>query len=121
MRTLDVGGDKALPYFTPPKEDNPFMGWRSVRVSLDNREIFQTQIEAGIDRLRRLEIAANATPVEPDAAQVACAILQDAADRIVAELFNEPPRSAIIVQSNKPGATITLDGDEVGTTGSEPV
>ncbi len=46
IRTLDIGGDKALPYFTPPKEDNPFMGWRSVRVSLDNREIFQTQIEA---------------------------------------------------------------------------
>jgi phosphotransferase system enzyme I (PtsP) len=46
IRTLDIGGDKALPYFTPPKEDNPFMGWRSVRVSLDNRDIFRTQIEA---------------------------------------------------------------------------
>ena len=46
IRTLDIGGDKALPYFTPPKEDNPFMGWRSVRVSLDHRDIFQTQIEA---------------------------------------------------------------------------
>jgi phosphotransferase system enzyme I (PtsP) len=46
IRTLDIGGDKALPYFAPPKEDNPFMGWRSVRVSLDNRDIFRTQIEA---------------------------------------------------------------------------
>jgi len=46
IRTLDIGGDKALPYFTPPREDNPFMGWRSVRVSLDNRDIFRTQIEA---------------------------------------------------------------------------
>ncbi|MBN2643959.1 MAG: phosphoenolpyruvate--protein phosphotransferase [Desulfuromonadaceae bacterium] len=46
IRTLDIGGDKALPYFTPPAEDNPFMGWRSVRVSLDNRDIFRTQIEA---------------------------------------------------------------------------
>ncbi len=46
IRTLDIGGDKALPYFNPPKEDNPFMGWRSVRVSLDNRDIFKTQIEA---------------------------------------------------------------------------
>lgn len=46
IRTLDIGGDKALPYFPPPPEDNPFMGWRSVRVSLDNREIFRTQIEA---------------------------------------------------------------------------
>ena len=46
IRTLDIGGDKSLPYFTQPKEDNPFMGWRSVRISLDNREFFQTQIEA---------------------------------------------------------------------------
>jgi len=46
IRTLDIGGDKALPYFAPPQEDNPFMGWRSVRVSLDNRDIFRTQIEA---------------------------------------------------------------------------
>ncbi len=46
IRTLDIGGDKALPYFSPPKEDNPFMGWRSVRVSLDNLDIFRTQIEA---------------------------------------------------------------------------
>jgi len=46
IRTLDIGGDKVLPYFAPPKEDNPFMGWRSVRVSLDNVDIFRTQIEA---------------------------------------------------------------------------
>jgi len=46
IRTLDIGGDKALPYFQPPREDNPFMGWRSVRVSLDNKDIFRAQIEA---------------------------------------------------------------------------
>ncbi len=46
IRTLDIGGDKALPYFRPPEEENPFMGWRSVRVSLDNPDIFITQIEA---------------------------------------------------------------------------
>lgn len=46
IRTLDIGGDKGLPYFSPPKEENPFMGWRSVRVSLDNLDIFRTQIEA---------------------------------------------------------------------------
>jgi len=46
IRTLDVGGDKNLPYAAPPREENPFMGWRSVRFSLDNREIFRAQIEA---------------------------------------------------------------------------
>ncbi|MBT0654562.1 phosphoenolpyruvate--protein phosphotransferase [Geomobilimonas luticola] len=47
IRTLDIGGDKGLPYFTYPKEDNPFMGWRSIRVSLDQRDIFRDQL-AGI-------------------------------------------------------------------------
>lgn len=46
IRTLDIGGDKVLPYFNHPQEDNPFMGWRSLRISLDHRDIFQTQIEA---------------------------------------------------------------------------
>jgi phosphotransferase system, enzyme I, PtsP len=46
IRTLDIGGDKQLPYFEAPQEENPFLGWRSVRISLDQRDIFQTQIEA---------------------------------------------------------------------------
>ncbi|MEN8169526.1 MAG: phosphoenolpyruvate--protein phosphotransferase [Pseudomonadota bacterium] len=45
MRTLDVGGDKALPYF-PIVEDNPFLGWRGIRITLDHPEIFITQIRA---------------------------------------------------------------------------
>lgn len=45
MRTLDIGGDKALAYF-PIKEDNPFLGWRGVRVTLDHPEIFLVQLRA---------------------------------------------------------------------------
>jgi phosphotransferase system enzyme I (PtsP) len=45
MRTLDIGGDKSLPYF-PIKEDNPFLGWRGVRVTLDHPEIFLAQVRA---------------------------------------------------------------------------
>ncbi|MFM1897565.1 MAG: hypothetical protein RLZZ385_2639 [Pseudomonadota bacterium] len=45
MRTLDVGGDKDLPYF-PIEEDNPFLGWRGIRVTLDHPEIFTAQIRA---------------------------------------------------------------------------
>ena len=43
MRTLDIGGDKNLPYF-PINEENPFLGWRGIRVTLDHPEIFLTQI-----------------------------------------------------------------------------
>ncbi len=45
MRTLDIGGDKSLPYF-PVAEDNPFLGWRGIRFTLDHPEIFLTQLRA---------------------------------------------------------------------------
>ena len=47
MRTLDIGGDKALSYF-PIQEENPFLGWRGIRVTLDHPEIFLVQIRAMI-------------------------------------------------------------------------
>ncbi len=45
IRTLDIGGDKPLPYF-PFEEMNPGLGWRGIRFSLDNRPIFMTQLRA---------------------------------------------------------------------------
>jgi phosphotransferase system enzyme I (PtsP) len=45
LRTLDIGGDKPLPYF-PVVEQNPFLGWRGVRISLAHPEIFLTQARA---------------------------------------------------------------------------
>ena len=45
MRSLDIGGDKALSYF-PISEENPFLGWRGIRVTLDHPEIFLIQIRA---------------------------------------------------------------------------
>jgi len=47
IRTLDIGGDKGLPYFPCPREENPFMGLRSIRISLDRQDIFREQL-AGI-------------------------------------------------------------------------
>ena len=47
MRTLDIGGDKALSYF-PIEEANPFLGWRGIRVTLDHPEIFLAQVRAMI-------------------------------------------------------------------------
>ncbi len=59
MRTLDIGGDKSLPYF-PIEEENPFLGWRGIRITLDHPEIFLAQVRAmlkaseGINNLRIL-------------------------------------------------------------------
>ncbi|WP_295384495.1 phosphoenolpyruvate--protein phosphotransferase [uncultured Thiodictyon sp.] len=59
IRTLDIGGDKPLPYF-PMHEANPFLGWRGIRITLDHPEIFLTQVRAilrasvGLDNLKIL-------------------------------------------------------------------
>lgn len=46
VRTLDIGGDKELPYLTFPHELNPFLGYRAIRLCLDRTDIFKTQIRA---------------------------------------------------------------------------
>lgn len=67
MRTLDIGGDKSLPYF-PIEEENPFLGWRGIRVTLDHPEIFLVQVRAmlraseGLNNLRILLPMISAIP-----------------------------------------------------------
>lgn len=57
MRTLDIGGDKVLPYF-PLKEENPYLGWRGIRITLDHPDLFLLQVRAmmraneGLNNLR---------------------------------------------------------------------
>ncbi len=70
MRTLDVGGDKSLSYF-PIEEDNPFLGWRGIRVTLDHPEIFLQQVRAmlkasvGLDNLKiMLPMITNVSEIE---------------------------------------------------------
>lgn len=46
LRTMDIGGDKELPYLNLPKEMNPFLGWRAVRIAMDRREILHAQLRA---------------------------------------------------------------------------
>lgn len=76
MRTLDVGGDKSLPYF-PIQEQNPFLGWRGIRVTLDHPEIFLAQIRAmlkaseGLNNLRiMLPMIASVSELEASKALI---------------------------------------------------
>ncbi|MCW6681651.1 phosphoenolpyruvate--protein phosphotransferase [Aerococcaceae bacterium NML160702] len=46
VRTMDIGGDKELPYLQLPHEMNPFLGYRAIRISLDRQEMFKTQLRA---------------------------------------------------------------------------
>lgn len=72
MRTLDIGGDKDLPYF-PIEEDNPALGWRGIRITLDHPEIFMVQVRAmlkaavGLDNLQILLPMVTTVPEVEDA------------------------------------------------------
>jgi phosphotransferase system enzyme I (PtsP) len=74
MRTLDIGGDKALSYF-PIQEENPFLGWRGIRVTLDHPEIFLGQVRAmiraseGIEAYLRIMLPMVSSVAEVDEAQ----------------------------------------------------
>jgi phosphotransferase system enzyme I (PtsP) len=74
MRTLDIGGDKALSYF-PIKEENPFLGWRGIRVTLDHPEIFLSQVRAmiraneGVDAYLRIMLPMISSVSEVDEAK----------------------------------------------------
>ncbi|MCM3337145.1 phosphoenolpyruvate--protein phosphotransferase [Paenibacillus sp. MER TA 81-3] len=46
IRTLDIGGDKPMEYLDLPEEDNPFLGYRAIRICLDRRDLFKTQLRA---------------------------------------------------------------------------
>lgn len=46
IRTLDIGGDKELSYFDFPKEENPFLGWRAIRICTEMKDMFKTQLRA---------------------------------------------------------------------------
>ncbi len=86
MRTLDIGGDKALSYFNF-SEENPFLGWRGIRISLDHPELFLDQIKAmlwancGLGNLRIM------LPMVSDVEEVieAKRLISQAYDELVAE------------------------------------
>ncbi|AAO26799.1 phosphoenolpyruvate-protein phosphotransferase [Buchnera aphidicola str. Bp (Baizongia pistaciae)] len=46
IRTMDVGGDKNISYMNIPKEENPFLGWRAIRIAIDRKEILHAQLKA---------------------------------------------------------------------------
>jgi phosphotransferase system enzyme I (PtsP) len=88
MRTLDIGGDKPLSYF-PIKEDNPFLGWRGIRVTLDHPEIFLMQIRAMLRANEGLENLKIMLPMISDVKEVdeAHELIQQAHSELLAEGF----------------------------------
>ena len=85
MRTLDIGGDKPLPYY-PIEESNPFLGWRGVRFTLDNWHIFLSQLRAMLRASEGLHNLRLLLPMVSQAEElVACRELLEVAVREVEE------------------------------------
>lgn len=82
LRTLDVGGDKPLPYF-PINEENPFLGWRGVRLTLDHPEIFLVQIRAMLRASAGLKNLQVLLPMVTSVSEV------DDANRLINQAFHE--------------------------------
>lgn len=86
IRTLDVGGDKELPYLNIPKEENPFLGYRAIRVCLDQPELFKTQLRA----LLRASVHGKLGIMFPmiavvDEIRAAKALLEETKNELIAE------------------------------------
>ncbi len=69
MRTLDIGGDKMLSYF-PVHEENPFLGWRGIRITLDHPDIFLTQVRAMLRASRGYNNLRIMLPMVTDVSEV---------------------------------------------------
>jgi phosphotransferase system enzyme I (PtsP) len=92
MRTLDVGGDKSLPYF-PIVEDNPFLGWRGIRITLDHPEIFMVQIRAMLRANQHHQNLEIMLPMISGVAEV------DEAIRLIDQAYNEVS-AALTLEAN---------------------
>ncbi|WP_417013746.1 phosphoenolpyruvate--protein phosphotransferase [Alistipes sp.] len=110
IRTLDIGGDKALPYYAFPAEENPFLGWRAIRVSLELREMFRTQLRA----ILRASAEGNVRVMFPmivslDELRAARALLEECKEELRREGAAFDERIAVGVMIETPAAVFMAD------------
>ncbi len=105
LRTLDIGGDKTLPYF-PIEEDNPFLGWRGIRISLDHPDIFITQLRAMLRANAGLGNLHILLPMISTVAELEHALeaIERARDELTSDGHGELPRPKIGAMIEVPSA-----------------
>ncbi|HXB44699.1 MAG TPA: phosphoenolpyruvate--protein phosphotransferase [Puia sp.] len=110
VRTLDIGGDKKLPYFDLPQEQNPFLGYRAIRICLRQKDIFKTQLAA----ILRASVFGDLKIMLPMISNIleireAKMILQEVKTELAALQikFNEDIQLGIMVEI--PSAAVTAD------------
>ena len=110
IRTLDIGADKQLPYYSMEKEDNPVLGLRGIRFSLSSPDIFKTQLRAAL----RASVSGNIRLLFPMITSVneynsACDILDECKSELRREKanFNESLRAGIMIET--PASVLLAD------------
>ena len=101
MRTLDIGGDKVLPYF-PFIEENPFLGWRGIRISLDHPDIFLQQLRAMLQASEGLNNLSIMLPMVTALSEV------EAAKAFVDQAFREVKGEGFDIKMPKLGIMIEV-------------
>jgi phosphoenolpyruvate-protein phosphotransferase len=110
VRTIDVGGDKELPYLDLGIEANPFLGWRAIRMSLDKPDLFKTQLRAlwraSPSHDLRIMFPMIATLDEVRRAQV---LLQEAHDEVLAAGYDVAGRIQVGIMVEVPSVAVLAD------------
>jgi len=110
VRTLDIGGDKQVPYFGIPAENNPFLGYRAIRICLKQKDIFLTQLKAILraSQFGKLKIMFPMIS-SLDEVHAAKECVQEAKNelRLSGEKFNENIEIGIMIEI--PGAALMAD------------
>lgn len=100
MRTLDIGGDKILPYF-PIEEDNPYLGWRGIRVTLDHPDVFLVQVRAMMRASEELNNLRIMLPMVTNLSEVeeATYLIEQAFDELLEEgCAIEKPKIGVMIE-----------------------
>jgi phosphoenolpyruvate-protein phosphotransferase (PTS system enzyme I) len=110
VRTLDIGGDKELPYLELPKEMNPFLGFRAIRLCLEEQDLFRTQLRA----LLRASVYGNLKIMFPmiatlDEFRAAKAILTEEKEKLAAEGIAVSEKIELGIMVEIPSTAILAD------------
>ena len=110
LRTADIGGDKPVPYLGIEKEANPFLGWRGIRYSLDEKTLFRTQIKAVL-RASEFGVLSIMLPMISTAAEIVQAkqIISECKEQLTQQNVEYNPNIKIGVMIEVPAAVIDLE------------
>jgi phosphoenolpyruvate-protein phosphotransferase len=110
VRTLDIGGDKPPSFLSFPEEANPFLGWRAIRICLDERALFVTQLRAILRAAAGHELRVMFPMIcNLDELLAARALLEQARSELREEgqVFNDEAEVGMMVET--PAAAVTVD------------